>query len=91
MDTRLLSLAGGAFAIGPGSLIVTGSLPHFASGRAVSIDAPGLLISIFALAYAVGSPILSTVLGDADRKAVPVSYTHLDVYKRQLQGNNAIL
>ena len=72
MDTRLLSLAGGAFAIGTGSLIVTGILPHLASGLAVSVDTAGLLISIFALAYAIGSPILSTVLGDADRKVVLV-------------------
>ncbi|UZF94580.1 MFS transporter [Bosea sp. NBC_00550] len=72
MDTRLLSLAGGAFAIGTGSLIVTGILPHLASGLGVSVDAAGLLISIFALAYAIGSPILSTVLGDADRKTVLV-------------------
>lgn len=70
MDIRLLSLAGGAFAIGTGSLIVTGILPHLASGLGVSIDTAGLLISIFALAYAIGSPILSTVLGDADRKRV---------------------
>jgi predicted MFS family arabinose efflux permease len=70
MDTRLLSLAGGAFAIGTGSLIVTGILPHLASGLHVSVDTAGLLISIFALAYAVGSPILSTLLGDADRKLV---------------------
>ena len=70
MDIRLLSLAGGAFAIGTGSLIVTGILPHLASGLGVSVDTAGLLISIFALAYAVGSPILSTVLGDADRKRV---------------------
>lgn len=72
MDTRLLSLAGGAFAIGTGSLIVTGILPHLANGLSVSVDTAGLLISIFALAYAIGSPILSTVLGDADRKAVLV-------------------
>lgn len=70
MDIRLLSLAGGAFAIGTGSLIVTGILPHLASGLGVSIDTAGLLISIFALAYAIGSPILSAVLGDADRKRV---------------------
>lgn len=72
MDTRLLSLAGGAFAIGTGSLIVTGILPHLANGLSVSVDTAGLLISIFALAYAIGSPILSTVLGDVDRKAVLV-------------------
>ncbi|CAM5765269.1 MFS transporter [Bosea minatitlanensis] len=70
MDIRLLSLAGGAFAIGTGSLIVTGILPHLATGLGVSIDAAGLLVSIFALAYAIGSPILSAVLGDADRKRV---------------------
>ena len=70
MDTRLLSLAGGAFAIGTGTLIVTGILPNLASGLGVSVDTAGLLISIFALAYAIGSPIFSTVLGDADRKLV---------------------
>jgi predicted MFS family arabinose efflux permease len=70
MDMRLLSLAGGAFAIGTGSLIVTGILPHLAGGLNVSIDTAGLLISIFALAYAIGSPILSTLLGDVDRKRV---------------------
>ncbi|QEL25916.1 MFS transporter [Bosea sp. F3-2] len=70
MDTRLLSLAGGAFAIGTGSLIVTGILPHLASGLNVSVDTAGLLISIFALAYAIGSPVFSTLLGDADRKLV---------------------
>ncbi|MGX5734665.1 MFS transporter [Bosea thiooxidans] len=72
MDTRLLSLAGGAFAIGTGSLIVTGILPHLASGLGVSVDTAGLLISIFALSYAIGSPIFSTLLGDADRKLVLV-------------------
>jgi len=70
MDIRLLSLAGGAFAIGTGSLIVTGILPHLATGLGVSIDTAGLLVSIFALAYAIGSPILSALLGDADRKRV---------------------
>lgn len=70
MDIRLLSLAGGAFAVGTGSLIVTGILPHLATGLGVSIDTAGLLVSIFALAYAIGSPILSAVLGDADRKRV---------------------
>jgi len=70
MDTRLISLAGGAFAIGTGSLIITGILPHLAGGLNVSVDTAGLLISIFALSYAIGSPILSTLLGDADRKLV---------------------
>lgn len=70
MDSRLLWLAGGAFAIGTGSLIVTGILPDLAAGLGVPVDTAGLLLTVFALAYAIGSPVLSTVLGDADRKRV---------------------
>jgi len=73
MDARLLWLAGGAFAIGTGSLIVTGILPNLSAGLGVSVDTAGLLISIFALAYAIGSPVLSTMLGDIDRKTVLAS------------------
>ncbi len=70
MDTRLVWLAGGAFAIGTGSLVITGILPNLASAFGVTIDTAGLLISIFALAYAIGSPVLSTLLGDVDRRAL---------------------
>lgn len=70
MDTRLLWLAGGAFAIGTGSLVITGILPNLAAAFGVSVDTAGLLISIFAIAYAIGSPILSTLLGDVDRRAL---------------------
>jgi predicted MFS family arabinose efflux permease len=70
MDLRLLWLAGGAFAIGTGSLIITGILPQLAAGFHVSVDSAGLLISAFAIAYAIGSPLLSTLLGSVDRKRV---------------------
>lgn len=70
MDTRLLWLAGGAFAIGTGTLIITGILPDLSTGLRVSVDTAGWLITIFALAYAVGSPVLSTVFGTIDRKLV---------------------
>ena len=70
MDSRLLWLAGGAFAIGTGSLIITGILPDLATGFGVSVDSAGLLISVFAIAYAIGSPVLSTMLGTVDRKLV---------------------
>lgn len=70
MDTRLLWLAGGAFAIGTGTLIITGILPDLSAGLGVSVDTAGWLVTIFALAYAVGSPVLSTVFGNIDRKTV---------------------
>ncbi|MGO4735324.1 MFS transporter [Bosea sp. 2KB_26] len=70
MDTRLVWLAGGAFVIGTGSLMITGILPNLAAAFGTSIDTAGLLISLFAVAYALGSPILSTLLGDVDRRMV---------------------
>lgn len=70
MDTRLVWLAGGAFAIGTGSLMITGILPNLAAAFGTSVDTAGLLISIFAIAYAIGSPVLSTLLGDIDRRRV---------------------
>jgi predicted MFS family arabinose efflux permease len=70
MDTRLLWLAGGAFAIGTGSLIITGILPDLATAFGASLDTAGLLLSLFAIAYAIGSPILSTLLGEVDRRTV---------------------
>ncbi|HEV7334922.1 MAG TPA: MFS transporter [Bosea sp. (in: a-proteobacteria)] len=70
MDIRLLLLAGGAFAIGTGSLVITGILPNLAAAFGVSVDMAGLLISVFAIAYAVGSPVLSTLLGNLDRRRV---------------------
>ena len=72
MDIRLLLLAGGAFAIGTGSLVITGILPNLAAAFGVSVDTAGLLISIFAIAYAIGSPVLSTLFGNLDRKLVLV-------------------
>src|SRR5690349_8141095 len=70
MDIRLLLLAGGAFAIGTGSLVITGILPNLAAAFGVSVDMAGLLISVFAIAYAIGSPVLSTLLGNLDRRRV---------------------
>ncbi|POR56819.1 MFS transporter [Bosea psychrotolerans] len=70
MDARLLWLAGGAFAIGTGTLIITGILPNLATGFGVSVDTAGLLLTAFAIAYAIGSPVLSTVFGNVERKHV---------------------
>jgi predicted MFS family arabinose efflux permease len=70
MDARLLWLAGGAFAVGTGSLIITGILPILASGFAIPLGTAGLLLTVFAIAYAVGSPLLSTLLGTVERKRV---------------------
>jgi predicted MFS family arabinose efflux permease len=68
MLTRLLWLSVGTFVIGAESFILAGILPGIAADLDVSIAACGQLITAYALAYAIGSPILATLLANAPRK-----------------------
>jgi predicted MFS family arabinose efflux permease len=63
----LLPLALGTFAIGTGSLMVTGLLPPIAADLGVGIPA-GHLTTAFALAYAVASPLLAGLTGGMERR-----------------------
>ncbi|MER5969537.1 MFS transporter [Streptomyces sp. NPDC002055] len=67
---RLLlpALALGAFSIGTDSLIISGLLNRIAADLTVSAATAGQLISVFALVYAIGAPVLATVTGMLDRK-----------------------
>ncbi|MFJ8586678.1 MFS transporter [Streptomyces sp. NPDC093595] len=68
-DRLLLSaLAVGAFAIGTDSLVISGLLNRIASDLSVSPATTGQLISVFALVYAVGAPVLATVTAGFDRR-----------------------
>lgn len=66
--TRLIWLALGAFAIGTEGYVVAGLLPTVATDLHVSIAAAGQLITVFALAYALGSPLLAVATGKMERK-----------------------
>lgn len=66
--SKLLCLALGAFAIGTEGYVVAGILPELATNLNVSLAAAGRLITIFALAYAVGSPILAVTTGAMERR-----------------------
>jgi predicted MFS family arabinose efflux permease len=68
MLARLLWLSVGTFVIGAESFILIGILPGIADDLDVSIAACGQLVSAYALAYAIGSPILATLLAGAPRK-----------------------
>ncbi|HLL58023.1 MAG TPA: MFS transporter [Rubrobacteraceae bacterium] len=68
MDLRLLVLALGTFAIGTGSFVFAGLLGVVADDLSVSIAAAGQLITLYALVYAVGSPILVTVTSEVARR-----------------------
>lgn len=68
VQTRLFSLALGAFAIGTESYVVAGVLPTIASDVGVTVPIAGQLITAFALTYALGSPLIAVATGNMERR-----------------------
>jgi predicted MFS family arabinose efflux permease len=56
-------LALGTFAVGTESFMIAGLLPNIATDLHTSIVATGQLVTVFALAYALSSPVLTAVTG----------------------------
>lgn len=73
MLTRLFPLMLGAFAIGTETFMISGVLPTIAGDLGVSAAAAGSLVTIFALAYAVGSPVLAVATAGVERKPVLIA------------------
>ena len=63
MNIRLLALALGTFAIGTGSFVFAGLLEGVAADLSVSVGVAGHLVTVFAVTYAVSSPVLVTLAG----------------------------
>lgn len=72
MDLRLLVLALGTFAIGTGSFVFAGLLGDVAEDLSVSVGTAGQLITVYAVVYAVGSPVLVTLTGAVARRRLLV-------------------
>lgn len=68
MPRGVLSLAVAAFAIGVTEFIVVGILPSIAKDLHISIESAGSLVSLYALALAVGTPLLVIALSRLPRK-----------------------
>ncbi|MFE9663272.1 MFS transporter [Streptomyces sp. NPDC005955] len=65
-----LVLALGAFAVGTDAFIVAGFLPSMAEDLRMSSATAGQSITVFAVAYAVLSPVLATALARLPRRTV---------------------
>ena len=63
----LLWLALGTFATGTESFMIAALLPGLASDVSVSMTAAGQLMTVFALTYALSSPILTALTSDVNR------------------------
>lgn len=70
MDRRLIWLAIGAFATSTVAFVFAGLLPLIAESVGVSLARAGLLMTVFSLSYAIGTPIFSTLTGSIDRRTV---------------------
>ena len=69
MVLRILVLSVGSFAVGTGTFVVTGVLTDIAEDLSVSVANAGLLVTVFAVTFAVGSPVLvSTASGIGRRR-----------------------
>ena len=70
MDMRLFWLALGAFAIGAEGFVISSLLPAISADTGVTLAQGGYLVLAFALAYAVGAPVLASITGHRDRRNV---------------------
>ncbi|GAB7051210.1 MFS transporter [Catenuloplanes indicus] len=66
----LLLLALGAFAVGTDNLVVNGVLASIAVSMDVPEAAAGQLVTVFALVYAVGAPVLAVITADLSRRVL---------------------
>jgi predicted MFS family arabinose efflux permease len=69
-NAPLVWLATGTFAVGTESFMIAGLLPGMAQDLAVSVATAGQLVTVFALAYALSSPVLTALTGRVDRRTL---------------------
>jgi predicted MFS family arabinose efflux permease len=72
MPLALYWLALGAFCIGMGTLMISALLPAIAADVGSPVALVGQLATVNALTYAISSPVLSTLLGNAERRLLLV-------------------
>lgn len=70
MDRRLIWLAVGAFATSTVAFVFAGLLPLISASVGITIAEAGRVMTVFSLAYAIGTPLLSTLFGAVDRRRV---------------------
>jgi predicted MFS family arabinose efflux permease len=66
-------LALGTFAIGTEGFMIAPLLPDLARDLSVSLVSAGQLVTVFALTYAVSSPVLTALAGDIDRRRLLIA------------------
>jgi predicted MFS family arabinose efflux permease len=73
MDRRLLILAVGMFAMGTDNFVVAGILPGVAASLHTTVGLAGLMVTFYALTYALAAPVMAALAGGWPRKVLLVS------------------
>jgi predicted MFS family arabinose efflux permease len=73
MPLALYALAAATFAIGTTEFVVVGLVPGIAADLGVSIRTAGLLVSLYALSIALGTPIFSALTGAFPRRRLAIA------------------
>lgn len=68
MVLRILVLSVGSFAVGTGTFVVTGVLTDIAQDLSVSLANAGLLVTVFAVTFALSSPVLVSAASGVGRR-----------------------
>lgn len=66
--SRLALLTAGSFTVGASAYLIAGVLPAISDDLSVSAAAVGQLVTVFAIAYAIASPLLTTAASDWERR-----------------------
>jgi len=70
MERRLIVLAAGMFALGTDSFVIAGILPEVAKSLEVSISLAGQMVTLYALSYALLSPVIAALAAHWPRKTL---------------------
>jgi predicted MFS family arabinose efflux permease len=70
MDRRLYFLTLGNVVIGTGTMVMSGILDPIARDLNVSVSAAGQVTTVYALAFALGAPVIAALTGGFDRTRV---------------------
>jgi len=72
MTLHILVLSVGSFAVGTGTFVVAGVLTDIAEALSVSVANAGLLVTVFAVTFALGSPLLVSATSGVERRRLLV-------------------
>jgi predicted MFS family arabinose efflux permease len=70
MPLALIALAVATFAIGTSEFVIVGLIPGIAADLGVSIPTAGLLVSLYAFAIALGTPVFSGLTANVPRRSL---------------------